>query len=211
MVKKVNPVAEPISSPAVEFKHQFTKMYEITDKIVSKILSNGGTLEQDSYVVREEFGEALAAGYRYLRFQGETSAQLRKAGHGNEEVDYALDMYKEFADVFMMSTSYCRHHEWTFSTKSFIIYRPIDLTLETFLKKVSEVLYRINVDSINEDYLYEFMEEVVYMIHQYDDSLDTLTNKIDKLYNKIFPVVDSPDKSETTTSDDNSNEDESSN
>ena len=86
------------------FKEQFNKMYQITDKIVSKILSNGGTLKQDSYVVREEFGEALAAGYRYLRFQGETSAKLRKAGHDNEERDYSLEMYEEIADVFMMTT-----------------------------------------------------------------------------------------------------------
>lgn len=169
------------------FKEQFNKMYQITDKIVSKILSNGGTLKQDSYVVREEFGEALAAGYRYLRFQGETSAKLRKAGHDNEERDYSLEMYEEIADVFMMSTSLCRHHEWAFENKTFEIVRPIDTGLEKYLKKVSEVLYRINQDSVNEDYIYEFMEETITMLSVAPDVLD---KKIDKLYKKIFKIVE---------------------
>ena len=181
-ISKENYVEQPDN-----FKEQFNKMYQITDKIVSKILANGGTLKQDSYVVREEFGEALAAGYRYLRFQGETSAKLRKAGHDNEERDYALEMYEETADVFMMSTSLCRHHEWTFENKTFEIVRPIDTDLENYLKKVSEVLYRINQDSVNEDYIYEFMEETITMLLVAPDVLD---KKIDKLYKKIFKIVE---------------------
>lgn len=181
-ISKENYVEQPDN-----FKEQFNKMYQITDKIVSKILANGGTLKQDSYVVREEFGEALAAGYRYLRFQGETSAKLRKAGHDNEERDYALEMYEEIADVFMMSTSLCRHHEWAFENKTFEIVRPIDTDLENYLKKVSEVLYRINQDSVNEDYIYEFMEETITMLLVAPDVLD---KKIDKLYKKIFKIVE---------------------
>lgn len=181
-ISKENYIEQPDN-----FKEQFNKMYQITDKIVSKILANGGTLKQDSYVVREEFGEALAAGYRYLRFQGETSAKLRKAGHDNEERDYALEVYEEIADVFMMSTSLCRHHEWTFENKTFEIVRPIDTDLENYLKKVSEVLYRINQDSVNEDYIYEFMEETITMLLVAPDVLD---KKIDKLYKKIFKIVE---------------------
>lgn len=169
-----------------DFKPQFDKMYQITDKIVNKILSNGGTLKQDSYVVREEFGEALAAGYRYLRFQGDTSAKLRKAGHDNEERDYALEMYEEIADVFMMSTSLCRHNEWKFENKTCNVVRPIEQTLEQYLQKVSEVLYRINTESMNEDYIYEFIEETFMMLSNYPGVLD---KKIDKLYNKIFKIV----------------------
>lgn len=183
----INIIKENYIEQPDNFKEQFNKMYQITDKIVSKILANGGTLKQDSYVVREEFGEALAAGYRYLRFQGETSAKLRKAGHDNEERDYTLEMYEEIADVFMMSTSLCRHHEWTFENKTFEIVRPIDTDLENYLKKVSEVLYRINQDSVNEDYIYEFMEETITMLSVAPDVLD---KKIDKLYKKIFKIVE---------------------
>lgn len=171
---------EPLS-----FKTQYDLMYQITDKIVNKILSNGGTLQQDSYVVREEFGEALAAGYRYLRYQGETSAKLRDAGHDNEERDYTQELYEEIADVFMMTTSLCRHKEYQFEGKPFEIYREINMTLEQYLKKVSEVLFRINTDSVNEAYVYEFLEETFTML-----PTSILDAKINKLYNKIFKVVE---------------------
>lgn len=185
-----NTIASATIDSPVNFKAQFEKMYKITDQIVSKILSNGGSLEQDSYVVREEFGEALAAGYRFLRNQQSTSNKLRKAGHDNEEVDYELDMYKEISDVFMMSTSYARHHDWTFSNRTFDIIRPNTITdIQTYLSRCSEVLFRINTDSINEGYLYEFMEDTVTMINQYDSHLSVLDAKIDKLYSKIFKEI----------------------
>lgn len=194
------PTTEPVTEPVVEpipevippienpcFKEQFDKMYKITDKIVSKILVSGGSLEQDSYVVREEFGEALAAGYRYLRFQGDVSAKLRKAGHDDEERNYELEMYEEIADVFMMSTSLCRHHEWAFEDKDMVVVRPTMSDLELYLKKISEVLYRINTNSINETYIYEFLEETYVLLLNAPGTLD---KKIDKLYNKIFKIVE---------------------
>lgn len=212
--KRKTPVAEPVTEISMEemventigdviasegsylseeeyetnnFKAQYDKMYQITDKIVNKILANGGSLKQDSYVVREEFGEALAAGYRYLRYQGETSAKLRDAGHDNEQVDYELDMYKEFADVFMMTTSLCRHKGYKFNNRPFVVLRPILYTIEDYLRKVSEVLYRINYESINESYIYEFLEETFHMLLAKPGTLDA---KIDKLYNKIFKIVE---------------------
>lgn len=192
----INDLISDEADDTYNFSKQFNKMYQITDKIVSKILSSGGTLKQDSYVVREEFGEALAAGYRYLRFQGDVSAKLRKAGHDNEERDYANEMYEEIADVFMMSTSYARHHDWTFENKPMdcsiylskhIVGSLTGTELENYLKYVSEVLYRINTDSINEDYLYEFMGETFTVLLNAPGVLD---KKIDKLYNKIFKIVE---------------------
>lgn len=175
------------------FKENFDRMYQITDKIVEKILAKSETLKQDSYVVREEFGEALAAGYRYLRYQGEISKQIRDAHHSEDApVDYEADMYKEFADVFMMTTSFCRHNNFTMENKPFIIYRPINMTLEEYLTKVSEVLSRINYhfnsESVNADYMYEFLEETFAMISK--SSVEVLSKKIDKLYNKIFNIID---------------------
>lgn len=184
----VNPAEDLTSDTPVCFKEQFNKMYQITDKIVSKILSSGGTLKQDSYVVREEFGEALAAGYRYLRFQGDVSAKLRKAGHDNEERDYALEMYEEIADVFMMSTSFARHNEWQYEDRDMVIYRPTISDLEMYLKKVSEVLYRINTESVNDAYLYEFLEETANLLEL--NAPGVLDKKINKLYNKIFKIVE---------------------
>lgn len=183
-----------------DFSTQFTKMYEITNKIVEKILANGGTLKQDSYVVREEFGEAMAAGYRYLRNQGAISKKLRDAGHDNEERNYVIEMYEEFADVFMMSTSFCRHNNWTFENKPMtlaasvwfeenpqLLLRKGDTSIETYLSSVSEMLFRINNDSVNEDYMYEFICETYSMLLH---APGVLERKIDKLYNKICKVVE---------------------
>lgn len=177
------------------FKANFEKMYEVTDQIVSKILAEGRDLKEDSYVVREEFGEALAAGYRYLKLQTKVGKQTREANHpedNTEERDYETEMYKEFADVFMMTTSFCRHNEWKFENKPFIIVRPIEMSIEEYLVKASEVLYRIalhyNGHEINEDYIYEFLEETYTMISSKDTTI--LQNKIDKFYNKIKKVVE---------------------
>lgn len=176
------------------FKENFEKMYEVTDQIVSKILAEGKDLKDDSYVVREEFGEALSAGYRYLKLQTAVGKQTREANHpedNEEERNYETEMYKEFADVFMMTTSFCRHNEWKFENKPFIIVRPIEMSIEDYLVKVSEVLYRIslhyNGHEINEDYIYEFLEETFAILSK---DITVLQNKIDKFYNKIKKVVE---------------------
>lgn len=173
------------------FEENFKRMYEIANKIANKILDEGGDLKDDSYVVREEFGEGLAAGYRYLKTQTDFGKKSRKAGHEEEQVDYELDMYKEFADIFMMTTTFCRHNEWDMNDKTFVIYRPIHMTIEQYLTKASEVVYRIsnhyNGHEINSDYIYEFLEETFMMLI---DHKDVLSNKIEKLYGKIFKIVE---------------------
>lgn len=174
------------------FEENFKKMYEITGKILDKIISKGKTIKDDSYVVREEFGEALAAGFRYLKTQTEVGKETRKANHEeDDERDFETEMYTEIADVFMMITTFCRHNEWDMSDKSFVIYRPINMTVEQYLNKVAEVLYRIclhyNGNEINSDYIYEFLEETFIMMINHKEAL---SNKIDSLYNKIFKVIE---------------------
>lgn len=175
------------------FKENFNKMYEISDEIANKIIKEGRPLKDDSYVVREEFGECLAAGFRYLKTQTTVGKQTREANHAeDDERDFETDMYKEIADVFMMTTTFCRHNSWTMSDKSFIIYRPINTDTEKYLGKVSEVLNRIcyhyDGNRVEADYIYEFLEETFAMIAQKDVTI--LQNKIDKFYNKIKKVVE---------------------
>ena len=178
---------------STHFRENFNKMYDVSDAIANKIIKEGRPLKDDSFVVREEFGEALAAGFRYLKTLTKVGKQTRSANHSEDtERDFEADMYKEIADVFMMSTTFCRHNSWTFDDKSFIIYRPINISIEEYLNKASEVLTRIcyhyNGNRIEADYIYEFLEETYAILAQKDISI--LQDKIDKFYNKIKKVVE---------------------
>lgn len=175
------------------FKENFNRMYEISDEIVNKIIKEGRPIKDDSFVVREEFGECLAAGFRYLKTLTVVGKQTRSANHAeDEERDFETDMYKEIADVFMMTTSFCRHNSWDLSDKPFIIYREINIDIERYLNKASEVLNRIcyhyNGNRLEADYIYEFLEETFAMIAKKD--VNILQTKIDKLYSKIKKVVE---------------------
>ena len=106
-------------------------------------------IEGNINTIKARFGRVIKNGYLLLEKDLEVTDK---------------DVKMLFIESFMNTSAYCHHiGNYDFTGKTFDVVRDIKTTLEEYLTKTSEMLVRMNYDSLNPDYVYEYLEDSYYL------------------------------------------------